>query len=917
MNPEVAALEPPWPRGLPIQYLMGPFNVAVDRAYAQTPFIADRAVEVIMTDPALACVEATNHERVKRVVGGFIDKFDIALAIYVKQCPPGHEQDNRVHAAWCHAINALSHGPIATSSHATGSTFGARLSETEADSFWRDIFERALPGVKLPASEIKVNVEYPAIPTEIDDPRETYEWNPAAMVPPELKSRKLAVTILDYMLLTSIGEPYPHTQAIVSPPIWSPERLKHLRKISKPVQEGMIATALLIESSKIERSNILALPFPSESNVRYPSLFLDHDFLLSIESLYPLAASVLSHFIKSVPSSLLFDLTSSALEALSRTPSESTKFASTQRAAYWILILLSKSDRPHLASELIVRTVLDCPDASSWHRRLLSRKFLRNLSASQAQDVISLFASSIHEVLEGQVTRSSSQQKAECLKLSSDRYVKVTTVKYLAQLLDDADFVPPRYCIDVLINLLQNATNMDIRVAVLDSILSRLGRCVDVSSDALAERLMSALEFAIPIIGSLNERQQTREVDWTEAEKTGRLPEVYEDGGMHSFPPMLNAILRAMTSYGISSDKLRTDFIRRIVLPVIEKSMEESARWVKLFTLKHSPADQSIHIPSFPVRPRVLVYVIEECFMNVPQYLLDLYQQFFLTNVSPSAELVMLNNKVNSDYELRSSNEGQYWLSLYGQGVKVSTSVIVSLLTKPKHWLAALDKVRISHVQDMVFEQADAMLQVVDESFGRWDGFKALLEPPLAQYQSNLDRKAWSANGKPVILRIIKRIDALRTSAWQRDRNRRPAILPDTFRLRLWLLDYPQVSRSSDACTTFAQQVISILQEIINLGLSQYFRLDQIKFALSECLPEDARRVAWCLGSIDLEDSTKLQENILRAELVDGMLRKFQLPQNRDNEIIQPIKAMLDAWRDCEVEDIRLRGIRLGKHLKM
>ena len=926
MDPAVAALEPPWPRGLPIQCLVEPFHEIRLKSYAQTPFIAERATGVVMADPAIALVEVTTDKEKRRSIGQFIDRFDVALTVYVMQCPPGHEQDSRMHAAWSHAINVLSHGPPATSSHPTRRKASVRMSESEAELFWGKVFERALPEVKVPASERKINVQYPVIPSEIDL-RETFEWNPAAMVPPDTESRKIPVTVLDCMIAApptlqwsnrhDFDTPNAETEAIVPTPIWSSQQLEYVQKIARPVQEGMIATALLLESSRIEGSNILASPFPSGSSIRYPSLFLDHDFLLSSDNLHTLVDYVLSQFIKIVPTALLLDLTKSALEALSKTPLDSTKLAATERMAYRLLMLLSKSDRPHLASTLIVRTVLDRPDASSWHRQLLSRRFLKNLSAGQAQDVFSLFASSILETLERQVTFSRNQQKAKASGIFSDRPIKITTVKFLAQLLDDANFVPPGFCVDILSKLFQTATHVDIRVAVLDSMLSRLGRCVDVTSDALAERLMSALELTIPILGSLNERQQVQDVDWIVAEKTENLPEIYDDGGMHVFPPMLNLMLRAITVNGISSGRLRTGFIQRIVLPVVEKSRLESARWVKLFTLKHSPADQPIHTPSFPVRPTVLKYVIEECSREIPTYILDLYQQFFLTNIAPPAALVELSEKVNSDSELRNSNEGQYWLSLYDQGADVSTSVIVSMLTKPRQLSAVLDKDRISHVQDMVIEQADALLQIADESFRRWDGFMATLDPPLAQYQSDQDRVAWLENGKPILVRILEKIDSLRTPEWQRDRHRQPAVLPDTFRLRLWLLDYSQLYPSPDACDTFAQQIVSVLREVIDSGLSRHARLDDIRSALSRCWSGNGVRVACWLGSVGLEDLTKEQENLLRVELADGMLWKSQSSSDQDGEIRLLIKATVDAWRNSEVEDIRMRGIRLGKYLKM
>lgn len=263
---------------------------------------------------------------------------------------------------------------------------------------------------------------------------------------------------------------------------------------------------------------------------------------------------------------------------------------------------------------------------------------------------------------------------------------------------------------------------------------------------------------------------------------------MYDDGGMQAFPPLLNVMLRAVTSHGISSDKLRTGFIQRIVLPVIEKSKEESACWVKMFTSKHLPPGQSVYTPSVPVRPGILAFLIQTCSSEVPKYILDLYQQYFLINVLPLVELIELNNKVNENIKLRSFNEGQYWLSLYGKGADISTSAIVSMLTKPWKSPMVSDGILNPHVQEIVFEQAEAALQLADESFTHWNSFIAALGPRIAQYRSEQDREAWLTNGKPVILHIINRINALRTPAWQRDGNRQPAVLPPTFGLRLWLL---------------------------------------------------------------------------------------------------------------------------------
>ena len=918
--------------------------MAVDSGSTHTPFIANRAAEVVFADPVVVLIEVADDKETRRAIGQFVDSFKTALAIYIMQCPPGDEQDKRAHAAWSHAVTALSRGPSAKVLHPTRNSSERRLSEIEAKLFWGNIFKQAVPRVKVPGSEIRMNEDYPIVPTE-GDPQETFEWNPSARKPSDFESRKLPMTILDCMIAIPRGlqwdsnddfqVPTPRTQALSFTPIWSYARLKTFQKIPKPVQEGMIATALLVESSKIEGSKTLASPFPSDFDVRYPSLFLDHEFLLAEDGLIPPANVALSYFIKMVPSTLLLDLAASAFDTLSRMASDSTNLASTERAAYQLLILLSKCDRPQLASNLIVRTIVNRPDASSWHRQLLRKNFVRAISAEQARNMISLFASSVLENIELQATSSSNHKKYKSSATSSNNHIKITTVKFLAQFLNDADFVAPEFCVDILSKLFQKSSHVDVRVAVLKSILSRLGRCADEPSNPLAERLMSVLEVAIPVLGSLNERKTTQDGEWTEAEKTGKLPEVYNEVDMKTFnldafPPMLRLVLRATSSDVIPSGALRKSLIHRVLLPVVEESAGNNARWVKMFTLKHFPADQSFRIPTLPVKPDILGYLIQNCSSEIPRYILDLYQQFVLTNISPPTGLIKLNSRIKDDVKLHQSNEGQHWLSLYDLGVRLQTGRVVSLLTEPWKSSAISDGIQISHVQEIVFEQAEALLQLGDVTFHRWNKFVISLLRQYAKTRSDQDNKAWLANAKPMLLRIIRRIDTLRTPMWQRDPARQPAVLPPTFGLRLQVLDYPHLCPSSNVHAVFAQQLVSILQEILGLGLAHHAKIDEVESALSNCLPEDVIRVACYLGNIEPEDPRKSQENMLRVEMTDKALRKLEgqhvsrkaiadrqlhtarEPHDRDSNI-QSIKTMLEAWRRSEFEEIRMRGFQLGK----
>jgi hypothetical protein len=86
--------------------------------------------------------------------------------------------------------------------------------------------------------------------------------------------------------------------------------------------------------------------------------------------------------------------------------------------------------------------------------------------------------------------------------------VKVTTVKYLAQLLDNAGFISADTAIEVLVELFKAGTHRDIRLATLDSLLSLLnnlcsGADENWRSNALVEKIMEALETVVPVVGSV------------------------------------------------------------------------------------------------------------------------------------------------------------------------------------------------------------------------------------------------------------------------------------------------------------------------------------------------------------------------------------------------------------------------------
>lgn len=303
-----------------------------------------------------------------------------------------------------------------------------------------------------------------------------------------------------------------------------------------------------------------------------------------------------------LPPHSLARLATEALDKLSSLSDNDERTASMERKTYNLLRLLGSSDCPQLASDLVLQAVLGRPEASSWHRMLLSKSLIMRLSATNAQKLLRSFATSIKLKLHAQAQRRAPQSSTT---KDSKPIIKVTTVKYLAQILGDSELVAPTFAVDVLSALLGSEAHLDVRIAVVESLLAMLTRCTSESSKPLASRLLSALEETISIAGSLHERRLLSDADWIEAERTGNPPEIYDDGGIDTMPPLLNLLV-----HWNPSSRWRPQIVQRILLPIVEVSSATNNRWVRIFLARH--AFVLGEYPPTPVKPILLPMLLSE-----------------------------------------------------------------------------------------------------------------------------------------------------------------------------------------------------------------------------------------------------------------------------------------------------------------
>ncbi|KAF2492617.1 hypothetical protein BU16DRAFT_87040 [Lophium mytilinum] len=947
--PATASLSSPWPQGLGIQFLTDPWEMRGFPPELVTPYMASRASAIVFQDPEEALAPLPKDEETRLAVGSFIDDYCAALAIYIPSSCDGDERDNRITLAWTHAVGPLSSG---------------RLSGVEAEEYWYPKFiktlgEKGLPPRRFASFDYSQcsTEDYQPLPKDIDA-SESVEWNPLKPQRPTIPARNLPPTRLDCSVVennrnhSDLHKPFrpmkipeygiaiaekkavrqwmfPEVTYSTDGHLWQTQV-----QPSPEIREAQIAAALLLLDSKIKGpSRLLSAPFPSSSDIRYPSLFLDEDFLLDLDVKEKDARSILARHIASVPPSLLQSLTKAALKALSNSPADPVE---AERIAYSLITLLGKSDRPQLASSLATQSIIENPDASSWHRQWLSKTFLCRLPARLARETIQGFSSAIIAKLKAQSQLPPPKSAENAATTPPKPLVKITTVKYLAQLLDGADFVAKPITVDVLVDIFQKSTHLDIRVAVITAMLNLLLQCLEDISNPLASQLLKSLEATIPIAGSLNERRPLTETEWQLAESTQTAPEVYNEGNFRTWPPIFAAIT-SFTSNTTHSAFWRHQIFTSILLPTIDASRRNLSRWTAIYLAQHSSPLSPSALPSIPFRPGAL-RIIETHPSWTPKKYLDLYHAFVLLNINPPPAHTALRQKILAlpadEYEQQSSQNANF-LHFFNTPPKMwmfQHVQLIPLLTRP--WrpteLPADQGIALADIQEMLIAQAKAVLQLPnpDPHFRLFRKFTKALEPDLRPLTTanEAGKRAWMANVRPLIEQLVAYIDSLRTEEWQRDPRRVPAYLPGTLELRLVLLPYPCLlatpptpEEEGEKCRVFAEGVVGFIGEVAPAHPTAHPRryhedFKKVKDAVLLCPGEYRLRVAWAVGDVDVKEVDVA--GYLRVELADELIRAVPGWKVGDKEAVEKTRAMVEKWIGSTDEVVRMVGVRLGEEVK-
>lgn len=488
--------------------------------------------------------------------------------------------------------------------------------------------------------------------------------------------------------------------------------------------------------------------------------------------------------------------------------------------SYAALLQLAGSDEPRLAHDLILQTILERPDASSWHRQFLSAGYLKRLPAQDAQSVLFGLARGIGEKLEEQsFVRVGEAEPAKHAPPKS--FVKVTTVKYLAQLLDNADYISVEAAVQVLAELFQVATHRDIRIATLQSIcnvLTKLGPGEDGKweSNALAMKVLTAIETVIPVAASVNARLN---IDWENALRHRELPEVSEDNQALLREILMRDGLGSET--GNSQTKgLTSLYADRIVWPLWKASIAEHRRWIEVFLLKYEAPVSVRQLPEIPTLAESWTQPLHRYWKLMPFEALETFHKYTMWYFDRPAALHQFSATLRSNAELRKQSDVIHFLSVYDSNLIYGVRATMRFLGSAKTDDAALPR-----LLDMLTEQCVVLLGDYESNADGWHEIARTYRPPMGRTalgpKGSLRAKAfaeWNSKGRVVLERMADLVGAKKNEYREKGVH---SLLPPTTTLRLWLNPFTGVPSGQDtegACREYGTSLRGTVQTLLEGG---------------------------------------------------------------------------------------------------
>ncbi|KAJ5381724.1 uncharacterized protein N7496_004152 [Penicillium cataractarum] len=917
-DPNVLELSACWARGLPIQHLVhsSVWLFHAMRNGDQAPFLSSRANQILYSP-----ITTIMHRITKDgdLIDGYVDNLQFIIRAFL-QNDEREEKVRDVLRVWEYYSQLLKPHPVYLEMF---QDWLANMIQNREDML------EATKIIRPPSLPVRLTIS--PVPTG----SEIIEWDPREgnYPPPDrvhnddelFKSeepRNIRCTVLNCRMMGGIPSEAPFVRARKPQPlprpvsIWSTALRSpspDSQDTSYSVQDSVVLAAILFLDTFTKTPRLLRTRFPDVEFPRYTPIYLADEFIAFESKRNPnevlgLPIRVLKDYAKKVPSQILHDLIWSFLDTLKAEPN-APMYSKLLFATLDLIEILLRTDKPQLAINLLIRLWMEFANESSLHRKLSLVKLGRILTPDQAGEMMRGLASRVCDALQAQ-----DQQGEKMAKGEDKPFVKVTTAKMLAQALAEADFLSQSDQMNILQQMFNSSRHIDIRSAIVTSLLG----LVENSDNDEPYKVFTSISASV---AGPNERAKTTEAEWDLAEnQRGPLPYV----APVSERPLLD--LMVSTAAFKLPERLRSDYVRNVLLPLLQDSTAQHTRWMAAMSARLGCSITDLNItdqeigPFVPDLPDRILWgwtrylpgsYLEQC--HRPWSLSFLGDGAFSSldkalAATDDQALKHINVRDHWDRLLKSRrarpalyNLNRLLDSIGSTGTNVSNGLNTTLVLE-EFAIRAESIIR----NPVKYSETLKKYTVCPNS---------VVEPLRALRNSRVQTRNSAANQATiyneitdVMRRMVDVVETVRKEGWSTTLTAYPATLPSTFEFDLLLLPspiyIPTATESNPALDLFTSALVDLIRKYA-CDPRLLLKLDAFKPVMQEIPLATLKRCSLRLGRFTQPEEDGLIVTCVRVKLAHLLLDRVR--PNRPLFDVDMLE-MIDEWKKSDVELVRQIG---------
>ena len=901
----IVSLGQGFPKGLPVQCLLpdGNWDEAAVANPAAAPYFCTRLQEVIFCQPDEATQAVLQDTE---VIGCFVDDLCYAIRAYVRQRPT-----EAIIEIWDHYTRIIP----PTAGHVE--EVRKLLLDIADNQRLKGLYTLLQPQPLLPSP-------LPSYGTG-DGELGPAEWDPFPRIEGEmvdyadLSNRESEPTVLRCRFkigatgfYSPFSQPFEHPKEWIGlrkyrkVDIWKPDL--DVRKLPLNDCDRLIQSAILFLDSFTNKPRLLSTAFPANSSEpRYPPLYLDYDFLSTIgsedideptrrESSWDYepswsrsepsedAIQVLGMLKRRIPPQLLEQLAASYVQSLMDLPAASPKHREMTTIAFEILSLLSQSDRPQLAVDLRLKVLEHMPDASSWHRRVMSSGLANRLDPHSADTMLKSFGRIIVNGLKGQ-----------------EKHLKITTLKILPEMIRASRAMTLGATLDVLKSLFSASSHIDVRNEILKTLFGLFEKYDELEPEIATRGIFDALTPFIVAVSGPSERFLVSEEQWQEAENGGPLPEVSEDR------PLQESLFNLLCYV---PEKAKEYYVRQVILRIIDESTKQHNRWMRILLSRVNLSPEEASFTNFgPFKGESVSKALELFCAYLPRSYLP-FQRDWVMRYQARPLLMRIDKKLmtnNPEWD-ETDPSRQHWMSFLkaheGMNLFDSVNYLLRRYEEPK----IADGITLEDLEVELLERAQFLLR---------NPLDMSSEPPqmhLSYFESEItfltkrvdsEDEKQAERARRILDGISNDVETLRALRLSSSDAEQPTILPSRMEIQAALLTLPREHNlhKPEVYRILADRLLSLIEECSRTPscLADFEYLDK---RLTAIVPAQALPCALAIGA-RIADIHSTLHGCLSIQLALKLLNKAKAASKEGSK---ELRILLSQWKESPVEWVRRIG---------